>query len=189
VPDPQAVLRISIFFDLRAIEGDQGLASRLSRAVAECGTGRNKGAFISALARQAASYDVPLGFFRRFVLASQGEHRETLEIKSSGLLPLTDLVRVRALEAGISTPGTQQRISQLKQANRLSPVDSDRLSGAHLLLMGLRVRLHAQQVRRGQQPHNHLDPSDLGYAEREALKEAFLVIREAQQGLLGDFPR
>lgn len=189
LPDPQAVLRISIFFDLRAIDGDEALATRLSRAVAEAGSGRHKAAFISALARQAASYDVPLGFFRRFVLASKGEHRETLEIKSSGLLPLTDLVRVRALEAGISAPGTQQRIAQLRDANRLSPADADRLSGAHLLLMGLRVRLHAQQVRRGQQPHNHLDPRELGYAEREALKEAFLVIREAQQGLLGDFPR
>lgn len=189
VPDPQAVLRISIFFDLRAIEGDHALAARVSRALGECGGGRDKGAFISALARQAASYDVPLGFFRRFVLASKGEHRETLEIKASGLMPLTDLVRVRALEAGITAPGTQARIAQLLEANRLSRTDADRLSGAHLLLMGLRVRLHAQQVRRGEDPHNHLDPREITYAEREALKEAFLVIREAQQGLLVDFPR
>jgi CBS domain-containing protein len=189
VPDPHAILRISIFFDLRAIDGDESLAAALSRAVAECGTGRQRGAFIAALARQATSYDVPLGFFRRFVLASQGEHRERLEIKASGLMPLTDLVRVRALEAGISAPGTQMRVAQLVEVNRLGRADADRLSGAHLLLMGLRVRLHAQQVRRGEELHNHLDPRDLSYAEREALKEAFLVIREAQQGLLADFSR
>jgi CBS domain-containing protein len=188
VPDPQAVLRISIFFDLRAVDGDHALAARISQALGECGSGRNKGVFISALARQAASYDVPLGFFRRFVLAGKGEHRETLEIKASGLMPLTDLVRARALEAGVTVPGTQERISQLVEGNRLSRADADRLSGAHLLLMGMRVRLHAEQVRRGQKPHNHLDPREISYAERAALREAFLVIREAQQGLLLDFP-
>lgn len=189
VPDPAAVLRISIFFDLRAIAGDRMLAARLSQAVGECGGGRYRGPFIAALARQAASYDVPLGFFRRFVLASHGEHRETLAIKGSGLLPLTDLVRVRALEAGIALPGTQERIAQLAQMNRLSRTDADRLAGAHLLLMGLRVRLHATHIRRGEKPHNHLDPNDIGHAEREALREAFRIIREAQQGLLLDFPQ
>ena len=189
VPEPQAVLRVSIFFDLRAVDGDHELAARISQALGECGSGRNKGVFISALARQAASYDVPLGFFRSFVLASKGEHRETLEIKASGLMPLTDLVRVRALAAGITAPGTQERIAQMVDANSLSRTDADRLSGAHLLLMGLRVRLHAEQVRRGEKPHNHLDPREISHAERAALREAFLVIREAQQGLLLDFPR
>jgi CBS domain-containing protein len=188
VPDPGAVLRISIFFDLRAVYGDQLLAAQITEALGECGSGRGKGVFITALARQAAGYDVPLGFFRRFVLASKGEHRETLELKASGLMPLTDLVRVRALEAGITVPGTQARIAQLVEANRLSRRDADRLSGAHILLAGLRVRLHAEQVRRGEQPHNHLDPTAISHAERAALREAFLVIREAQRGLNMDFP-
>jgi hypothetical protein len=34
-----------------------------------------------------------------------------------------------------------------------------------------------------------LNPNELSHAEREALREAFLVIREAQQGLLLEFPR
>ena len=131
---------------------------------------------------------MPLGFFRQFVLASEGSHRETLEIKASGLMPLTDLVRVRALEGGIAVPGTQARIAALVDANRMSRRDGDRLSGAHMLLTGLRVRLHAEQVSSGEHPHNHLDPSVLSHAERAALKDAFLVIREAQRGLLLDFP-
>jgi CBS domain-containing protein len=188
LPDPQAVLRVSIFFDLRAVHGDHPLAAQLAQALGECGSGRGKGPFITAMARQAASYDVPLGFFRRFVLAGKGEHSDTLEIKASGLMPLTDLVRVRALEAGITVPGTQARIARLLEANRLSRSDADRLSGAHRLLAGLRIRLHAEQVRRGEPPHNHLDPSAISHAERAALRDAFLVIREAQKGLGQDFP-
>lgn len=187
VPDPEAVLRVSIFFDLRAIVGDQQLAARISQALAECGSGAGKGVFIAALARQAAGYDVPLGFFRRFVLASKGEHRETLEIKASGLMPLTDLVRVRALAAGVTTPGTQARITQMLEAGKISRRDADRLAGAHRLLAGLRVRLHAEQVRRGEEPHNHLDPRAISHAERAALRDAFLVIREAQKGLSLDY--
>jgi CBS domain-containing protein len=187
VPDPAAVLRVSIFFDVRAVYGDQLLAAQITEGLGETGSGRGKGVFMTALARQAAGYDVPLGFFRRFVLASHGEHRETLEIKASGLMPLTDLVRVRALEAGVTVPGTQARIAQLLDANRLSRRDADRLAGAHTLLAGLRVRLHAEQVRRGEEPHNHLDPTAISHAERAALREAFLVIREAQRGLNMDF--
>ena len=188
VPDPEAVLRVSIFFDMRIVYGDQQLAARIAQAIGECGSGRGKSIFIAALARQAAKYDVPLGFFRRFVLASKGEHGETLEIKASGLMPLTDLVRVRALQAGVTVPGTQARIVQMLEMDRLSRRDADRLAGAHRLLSGLRVRLHAEQVRRGEAPHNHLDPRTITHAERAALRDAFLVIREAQKGLILDFP-
>ena len=51
------------------------------------------------------------------------------------------------------------------------------------------VRLHAEQVRCGEAPHNHLDPRAITHAERVALRDAFVVIREAQQGLLLDYPR
>jgi CBS domain-containing protein len=187
-PKPDAVLRISIFFDARMVAGNEALGARISRAIGEVGSGRDKSAFLSALARQAARYEVPLGFFRRFVLTSSGEHREALDIKASGLMPLTDLVRVRALEAGVAVANTQERLAQLAAANRMSRADADRLSGAHLLLMGLRVRLHAGQVRRGESPDNHFDPRELSHAEREALRQAFLIVRDAQQGLLLDFP-
>jgi CBS domain-containing protein len=187
LPDPEAVLRVSIFFDLRRVHGDPSLGAQLATALAATGSGPGKSVFLTALARQAARYDVPLGFFRRFVLESRGEHRDTLDLKASGLLPLTDLVRVRALQAGIAVPGTQSRLVALTEAGRLSRADADRLASTHDLLTGLRVRLHAEQVRRGETLHNGLDPTVLGPAERTALKDAFLVIREAQQGLQLDF--
>jgi CBS domain-containing protein len=182
------VLSVSIFFDLRRIFGDRNLVARISQALGECGSGSGKAVFLSALARQAISYDVPLGFFRRFVLQSKGEHGETLEIKAAGLMPLTDLVRVLALRGGVTVPGTQDRLARLVEVGKMSRRDADRLSGAHRLLAGLRVRLHAEQVRKGQEPHNHLDVRAISHAERAALKDAFLVIREAQHGLALDFP-
>lgn len=188
MPDPEAVLRVSIFFDLRPVCGDRELAAQLSRALGECGSGTGKAVFLSALARQAAGYDVPLGFFRRFVLESKGEHRETLEIKRAGLMPLTDLVRVRALQGGVTVPGTQDRLARLVEAEKMGRKEADRLAGAHRLLAGLRVRLHAQQARKGETPHNHLDVRAISHAERAALKDAFLVIRDAQKGLALDFP-
>lgn len=188
LPNPEAVLQVSIFFDFRPVAGDRELAARVSRALGECGSGTGKAVFLSALARQAASYDVPLGFFRRFVLASKGEHRETLEIKAAGLMPLTDLVRVRALQGGVTVPGTQDRLAQLVEKEKMGRKEADRLAGAHRLLAGLRVRLHAQQARKGEATHNHLDVRAISHAERAALKDAFLVIRDAQKGLALDFP-
>jgi CBS domain-containing protein len=188
LPDPEAVLQVSIFFDLRSAYGDAKLLARIRESMADCASGSNKAVFLSAMGRQAASYDVPLGFFRRFVLESKGEHKETLEIKASGLMPLTDLVRVRALQGGVTVPGTQDRLAELVSANKMTRRDADRLAGAHRLLAGLRVKLHAEQVRKGEEPHNHLDVRAISHAERAALKDAFLVIREAQKGLALDFP-
>jgi CBS domain-containing protein len=188
LPNPEAVLQVSIFFDFRPVAGDRELGARIGRALRECGSGSGKAVFLSALARQAAGYDVPLGFFRRFVLESKGEHRETLEIKRAGLMPLTDLVRVRALQGGVTVPGTQDRLARLVETEKMGRKEADRLAGAHRLLAGLRVRLHAQQARRGEEPHNHLDVRAISHAERAALKDAFLVIRDAQKGLALDFP-
>jgi CBS domain-containing protein len=188
VPDPEAVLRVSIFFDLRHVCGEGALTARISEAIAMLGSGTGKAVFLSALARQAASYDVPLGFFRRFVLESKGEHRETLDIKAAGLMPLTDLVRVRALQGGVSLPGTQDRLNQLVERERMDRREADRLAGAHRLLAGLRIRLHAEHARKGQSPHNHLDVRAITHAERAAMKDAFLVIRESQKALALDFP-
>jgi CBS domain-containing protein len=188
LPDPKAVLSVSIFFDLRTVTGDRELTAGIRAAMGQCVSGTGKAVFLSALARQAASYDVPLGFFRRFVLESKGEHKETLEIKAAGLMPLTDLVRVRALEGGVTVPGTQERLAELVATGKMSERDADRLAGAHRLLAGLRVRLHAEQVRKGEEPHNHLDVRAISHAERAALKDAFLVIRDAQKALALDFP-
>lgn len=188
LPDPEAVLRVSIFFDLRGIHGDGRLVARLHETIAEYGAGDDKAVFLSALARQAADYDIPLGFFRRFVLAGQGEHRETLEIKAAGLLPLTDLVRVRALQGGVTVAATRDRLARLVDKGVMQRADADRLDGAHRLLSGLRVRLHADLVRRGQAPHNHLNVPALSHAERAALRDAFVVVREAQRALKLDFP-
>jgi CBS domain-containing protein len=188
LPDPESVLRISIFFDLRGIHGERGLVARIHDAMADCARGGGKAVFLGALARQALHYDVPLGFFRRFVLESRGEHRETLDIKASGLLPLTDLVRVRALQGGVTVPATRERIAELVSAGTMGRADGDRLDGAHRLLSGLRVRLHADLVRHGETPHNHLDVRRISHAERAALRDAFLVVREAQRALAADFP-
>ncbi|WP_202841415.1 DUF294 nucleotidyltransferase-like domain-containing protein [Luteimonas saliphila] len=188
LPDPEGVLRVSIFFDLRGIDGDAVLVSRIRTAMVDCASGRGKAVFLTALARQAVQYEVPLGFFRRFVLESRGEHRETLEIKGAGLLPLTDLVRVRALEGGVTVASTRERLTALVARGAMSRSDGDRLDGAYRLLCGLRVRLHAELARRGEAPHNHLDVRRISHAERAALRDAFLVIREAQAALAQDFP-
>jgi signal-transduction protein with cAMP-binding, CBS, and nucleotidyltransferase domain len=48
--------------------------------------------------------------------------------------------------------------------------------------------MHADHARKGEEPHNHLDVRAISHEERAAMKDAYLVIREAQKGLLLDFP-
>ncbi len=54
------------------------------------------------MAANVLGHRPPIGFFRRFVQEDDGTQSEGLNLKHRGIVPITDLVRMRALEAGIT---------------------------------------------------------------------------------------
>jgi CBS domain-containing protein len=184
-PEPKALLHASIFFDQRCVAGDRGLLDALQASVfAEPG---RHGIFLAMLARHALGHPVPLGLFRRFVLEHHGEHRDTLDLKKSGALPLTDLLRVRAIAAGIREPGALARIDGLRQRGRMASTDANELSAAFRLLARVRLEHQAQQFEAGEAADNRLNPSHLNRIDRDALRDAFLVVRQAQAALANEY--
>ena len=139
------------------------------------------------LARQAVAYDVPLGLFRRFVVAREGEHRDTLDLKAAGAMPLTDVLRVHALAAGIREPGCLQRIDALRLAGRLTQESAAELSAAFRLVLRLRLEHQARQMSTSQPPDNRINPDRLERRDRDALRDAFGVIRIAQTALGNEY--
>lgn len=185
-PKPEAVLWAAIFYDMRGVHGDASLVEQLRAEVVPMG-GRSD-LLMAYLTGQASRMRPPIGFFRGFVLEDAGEHRDTLDIKR-GVAAIVQLARVHALRAGSAALGTGERLQAAAARGQLSKEGAGDLVVAFELLSYLRLRHQAEQVRLGQEPDNHLDPAGLSGLDRRHLRDAFQIVRTAQQGLTSRLPQ
>jgi len=180
-PTAEALLRSSIFFDLRCISGDDALLAALQEQVLL--QSRDSGIFLATLTANALEQPPPLGLFRRFVVERSGVHRATLDLKRQGTLPLVDLVRIHALGHGIAAIGTVARIKALRSIGALNLANARNLEDAFNLIQQTRVEQQAAQLAHGEALDNHLDPQRLPLLAREQLRDAFGIVHDAQQTL------
>ncbi|WP_232059122.1 putative nucleotidyltransferase substrate binding domain-containing protein [Kineobactrum salinum] len=171
-------MRVSIFFDLRAIHGEAELAAQLQAAMLQQASGNS--IFLAALAANVLEHRPPLGLFRRFVVDRDGEHRDTLDLKRRGVLPLTEIVRLHALAAGITAVNTEQRLRELTAGKLLHLVDARNIGDALHCIQQLRMQQQCEQINHGELPGNQLNPGELPRLAREQLRDAFTIIDEAQ---------
>ena len=180
-PTQDAVMRVSIFFDVRCIYGDCSLADRLQETMLEQAS--KNSIFLAALCANALEAKPPLGIFRRFVVDRDGEHRKELDLKKRGVLPLTEIVRLHALAHKISAVNTDERLKALAAEKHLTITNSRNLADALHFIQQLRISHQCQQVMRGESVSNFLNPRDLPKMAREQLRDAFTIIDEAQSAI------
>lgn len=177
-PTNDAVMRVSIFFDLRAIHGDAALCQQLQQHML---SKSSNSIFLAALAQNTLSNQPPLGIFRRFVVEQNGEHEDELDLKKRGVIPIVDMVRLHALANKIDKVNTLDRIDALAKCKAFTIEDSRNLQDAFRVIMQARVRNQADQISTGASPNNHLHPDNMGKLLRNQLKDAFSIVKDAQQ--------
>lgn len=177
VPEPEALLNASIFFDLRPVWGDTHLAeSLLTWLAARAATGSQ---FLRLMSDNALQREPPVGFFRDFVVDRDGEHPDTLDIKLSGITLFVDAARVLGLACGVRQSNTEHRLRAAAERSGIHRSDADAWVDAFHFLQGLRLR-HQQGLKaRGSAAHNRIDPYALNQLDRKFLQEAL-----RQAGLL-----
>ncbi|GMG87998.1 putative nucleotidyltransferase substrate binding domain-containing protein [Biformimicrobium ophioploci] len=180
-PSPDAVMRVSIFFDLRAVHGDKGLCQRLQKHM--LARTREDSIFQAALAANVLEHTPPLGIFRRFLLERNGEHRDEFDIKKRGVMPIVDLVRIHALANGVEAVNTRERLRALIDCKALTIGDGRNMQDAFDTIQQLRIENQCRQVTDGARASNYLNPRDLPELERKHLKDAFTVVNDAQEAL------
>lgn len=185
-PEPAAVLDASVYFDLRHLAGDPDLTRRLRTHQVRAAAGSPL--FLAHLAGAAATRGVPIGFFRNLVVERSGDHRDTLDLKRGGLLPLVEIARLHALAAGSTETATLARLDDGVAGGRLSAQLAADLRDAWEFLSLLRLRHQAAEVGAGRAPDSHVDPSTLSSFEQRHLKAAFGVIRAAQAAVAQRYP-
>ena len=177
-PERESVLQAAIFYDMRHLGGDPHLTGEVRRIAASSATPR----LLGHLGAQALRMRPPLGFFRGFVLERKGEHRDTLDIKRA-ISAVVQLARVHALQSGSMALSTHSRIAAAAHARVIDEGTAADLGDAFELMSYRRLHHQVAQARAGERPDNHLAPGDLSERDRRHLKDAFGIVRSAQQQL------
>jgi CBS domain-containing protein len=184
-PTPQALLNSSVFFDLSFVYGDIELLQEVRAAFLR----KTKANTLlqSHLSRNALTLRPPLGFFRDFVLVSKGEHKDTLDLKHSGIAPIIELARIYALSLGVDAVNTLERLEKSAGSSLLTNASAKSLIDAFEFLGALRLQHQARQINAHSELDNYLPPQEISKLEREHLKDAFKVIKTLQDARQKDF--
>ena len=185
-PVPDAILRSAIFFDLRSVHGDSALVEELQEQIRR--TAPRSSRFLAHLARNAAANEPPLGFFRGFVLEREGAHKDALDLKRGGFHAVVEVARVQALSRGLPQVSTLSRIAAAAGAGGLSEERAADLRDAFEFIRYVRLLHQARQIRAGAPPDNFVTPSELSSFEKRHLRDAFHIVRTAQQTILQSHP-
>jgi CBS domain-containing protein len=180
-PDPKSLMLTCVFFDLRAIYGSSTLLDGLRTDVLQ----RTKGntIFLAYMVGNAMQHQPPLGLFKGISTIRSGEHKGTIDLKHTGVVPIVDLARVYALAGGHDEVNTQDRLLASSAGGAISEQSSRDLRDALEFLAFIRIQHQARQIATGQAPDNYLNPKDISNFERTQLKDAFNVVKELQEVL------
>ncbi|MEL6207944.1 MAG: DUF294 nucleotidyltransferase-like domain-containing protein, partial [Pseudomonadota bacterium] len=180
-PDPEAQMLASVMFDLRPIGGAKHLFESLQEEVLAA-AGRNS-IFVGHMIANSLKHTPPLGLFRGFATVRSGEHKNEVDLKHNGVVPVVDLGRVYALKGAITPVNTRARLEAALAAGVISGSGGHDLLDAYDLIAHTRLERQADEIRLGQKPDNYMRPADLSDLQRSHLRDAFVVVRTMQSAL------
>lgn len=177
-PDPKALMEAAIFFDFRKAYGALPVES-LEEILT---TAHKDGVFMGHMVRAAQEFAPPLGFFGR-IRSDDG----FVDLKKGGIAPIVGLARACALAAGSRERSTLERLVIAANLGTISQEGAETLAETFQFLMGLRLQAQLNAIRGGAQPDNRIHVQTLTPLERRNLKEAFVTIRQMQEGIGANF--
>jgi CBS domain-containing protein len=180
-PDTEAQMLASVMFDLRPIGGTARLYTELQAEVLE--RAASNSIFVAHMISNSLKHTPPLGLLRGFATIRSGEHRNHIDMKLNGVVPIVDLGRIYALQGRIPQVNTRARLEAAEERGVISASGARDLIEAYDLIAETRLEAQAHLVRSGRKPDNYLAPSDLSDFERSHLRDAFVVVRTMQSAV------
>ncbi|MEM8538586.1 MAG: DUF294 nucleotidyltransferase-like domain-containing protein, partial [Pseudomonadota bacterium] len=146
-PDPMAQMLASVMFDLRPIGGDETLFDGLQADTLRAAS--KNSIFVAHMVANALKHSPPLGLLRGFATVRSGEHRNAIDMKTNGVVPVVDLGRVYALQGRLTVANTRARIEAGEAAGVLSASGARDLLDAYDLVAETRLAHQCRQIKAG----------------------------------------
>jgi CBS domain-containing protein len=176
--DAQVLIATSILLDGRTVYGPAELDPRPILLEPE-----NRAALLPTMLRLALALKLPTGRRGNISVEDSGEHSGTFDIKHGGLLPVIDIARFGALKAGANVTATIERLRAASELGAIEPAHARTLEEAYDLFSTLRLEHQIQQLARGDEPDDHVDPNELSELARRYLRDAFHEVAAVQKSL------
>lgn len=184
-PEPEEVLRATIFFDFRPVYGRMEFGEDLRDHLT--GRARSEGIFLLHLAKDFLSGRSPLTIFKAFQVEKEGKHKNCLDLKKQGLTPFVNFARLMALRHGIQETNTLERIEALAKGDLIPRALYLETRDAYEFQMQLRLVHQLRLLEANQPANNFVDPTELSDVEKQTLKESLSVIGRIQSHVKSEF--
>lgn len=181
---PDELMEVNIFFDFRYIYGKEELANDLRSYLNSIL--KDKASFYNHLTKNCLHYKPPIGFFGNIVVESAEEHKESFSIKKA-MTPISDFVRIYALNNGVSSTNTIDRLAALNNLEAINEKDYQEICYAFNYLINVKLKHQADLIKEGKELDNYITPKTLTKVEQKILKEIFSQITNFQKKLSFDF--
>jgi CBS domain-containing protein len=180
---PTALLNATIFFDLRPVHGDAGVAETLLDHL--LGQSRGNTIFLLHMAVNATAVAPPLGRISRFTTEG-GEKRGTIDLKTQGSRLFVDAARIYALAHGVRSANTVERLRVVGQRTKrsLSVIEGD--LAAFRIVQRIRLQRQLDSLHDGGEA-NRINPYTLDELQQRILRESLRQAVSVQERLKLDF--
>jgi CBS domain-containing protein len=180
----KALILVSVLADSRPVWSSGAAAmSGPAGGLFEARPYPDQAGLLRLLARFALSFRPPTGFLRDFVVEHSGERRGQLDIKHGGMIPIVDLARWAGMAAGVASASTRERLRAAEAAGTMDSAEAQTLTEAFGFIFSLRLDHQVEQLRRGEEPDDFIDPKTLNPLARSYLREAFRAVASVQANL------
>ena len=180
-PDPMAQMLASVMFDLRPIGGETTLHGELISETLEQASSNS--IFVAHMIANSVKHVPPLSLFRSFATIRSGEHKNSVDLKLNGVVPVVDLARIYAIQSKLQVVNTRGRLLAAAETDVISPSGARDLLAAYDLIATTRLRHQLGCIQAGGRPDNFMIPSTLSDLERSHLRDAFVVVKTMQSAL------
>lgn len=181
--EPEAVLNSTIFFDFRALYGQESLAAELRDWL--LARAPSHPIFLRALVDSSMNWESPLNWWQGFRYDGDKAHPHTIDLKLHGSRPFVDAARIYALAHGIHATNTAERLRAIGVARGLPVSEIAALLDALNHIQ--RLRLENQVNGGASTAPNRVNPDELHELDRLILKESLKQARNLQQRLARDY--
>ena len=183
IPDPEAVLNSTIFFDFRPLYGQDDLVNELRSWLLPQPAKNER--FLYNLAKEALTCAPSLGLLGRFVYDGGKEFPRTIDIKKFGSRPFVDAARIWALKHQSWATNTADRLRSVAVAMRRSVPETAAAVEAFDLIQ--RIRIHQPLSSKDPARANRVNPKQLNNLQKIMLKEGFKQAKLLQRNLRLEF--